>query len=222
MRSSISAQPTSDSITSERTRALLLCGVIAGPLFAIVGLIQAFTRPGFDLRRHALSALENGDLGWLQRGSFVLTGLLFLACAVGMRQVLRGSLAGTWGPLLIGVYSAGMIGAGIFNPDPVPGFPPGTPASATSISGRGLIHFSVATVGFLALIVACFVWARRFAAQQRRGWVVYSAITGVSFFLAFAGEASGQLYLNTAFVFTALNAFVWVSVMAALLLSERG
>ena len=138
-----------------------------------------------------------------------------------MRQVLRGSRGGTWGPLLIGVYSVGMIGAGIFYPDPVPGLPPGTPASATAISGRGLMHFSVATIGFLALIAACFVWARRFAAQQRLRWVAYSVVTGALFFIAFAGEASGQLFLNPAFVFTALNAFIWVSVMALLLLTER-
>src|SRR5262245_41257130 len=72
MQSIVSARSTSNSVTSRQTRALLLCGVVAGPLFTVVGLIQASTRPGFDLRRHALSALENGELGWIQRGSFLL------------------------------------------------------------------------------------------------------------------------------------------------------
>jgi hypothetical protein len=38
----------------------------------IVGLTQAFTRPGFDFSRHTLSLLENGDLGWIQITSFLL------------------------------------------------------------------------------------------------------------------------------------------------------
>ena len=33
---------------------------------AVVSLTQAATRAGFDLTRHPLSALSNGDLGWLQ------------------------------------------------------------------------------------------------------------------------------------------------------------
>jgi hypothetical protein len=41
---------------------LLASGILAGPLFVAVGLIQAFTRVGFDLRRHALSLLSLG--GW--------------------------------------------------------------------------------------------------------------------------------------------------------------
>src|SRR5229473_859173 len=115
---------------TNRSRALLVCGVVAGPLFAVVGLVQAFTRPGFDLRRHALSMLENGDLGWIQISSFILTGLLFVAGAFGMRQVMRGSRGGTWGPLLVGVFGVGMVGAGLFTADPGFGFPPGTPDSA--------------------------------------------------------------------------------------------
>ena len=47
------------------TRALLICGLIAGPFYIVVGLIQALTRPGFDLMRHDLSLLANGDLGWI-------------------------------------------------------------------------------------------------------------------------------------------------------------
>jgi hypothetical protein len=40
------------------TRALLASGVVAGPLFVAVALLQALTRDGFDLRRHPLSLLS--------------------------------------------------------------------------------------------------------------------------------------------------------------------
>jgi hypothetical protein len=35
-----------------------------------VGLIQVLVRDGFDIGRHALSLLGNGDLVWLQIASF--------------------------------------------------------------------------------------------------------------------------------------------------------
>jgi hypothetical protein len=195
--------------------------VAAGPLFTFVGLIQVFMRPGFDIRRHALSVLENGDLGWIQMSNFVLTGLLFIGGALGIRMVMRNSRGGTWGPLLVGVFGAGMIGAGLFTADPAFGFPPGTPPDVNTISWHGIVHLSVATVGFAALIGAGFVWTRRFAEQGRPGWAAYSAMTAVLFFVSFAGLASGQLFLTPAFVVTALNAFVWVSVMAAKLLTDE-
>jgi hypothetical protein len=203
------------------TRALLTCGVVAGPLFTVVGLTQAFTRPGFDLTRHALSLLENGDLGWIQISSFLLTGLLFVACAVGMRRTLRGSRGGTWGPLLIAVMGVGLIGAAFFRADPGLGFPPGTLANANALSWHGLGHLIVGMLSFFALIAACFVFARRFAVQRQRAWATYSAVTGMLFFISLAGLSTGHLWMNSTFVFTTLNALVWVSVMAAKLLIER-
>jgi hypothetical protein len=62
MQSAIADRNVSAEVSSQQTRALLACGVIAGPLFAVVSLLQVFTRPGFDVRRHALSVLENGEL----------------------------------------------------------------------------------------------------------------------------------------------------------------
>ncbi|MDQ6744047.1 MAG: DUF998 domain-containing protein, partial [Candidatus Dormibacteraeota bacterium] len=123
------------------TRALLAAGVIAGPLYIAVGLVQILIRPGFDIRRNELSLMSNGDLGWIQIGNFVVTGLLSIACALGVRRVLRGSRGGTWGPLLVAVYGAGLIAAGAFVADPMNGFPPGAPAgSPSAVSWHGLLH----------------------------------------------------------------------------------
>ena len=98
------------------TKALLACGVLLGPLFYLVVLIQMFTRPGFDIRQHPLSLLSLGDAGWIQITNFIVTGLLAILCAFGMRRLLRGGPGGTWGPLLIGTYGLGMIIAGLFSP----------------------------------------------------------------------------------------------------------
>ena len=79
------------------TNGLLRCGVAIAPLFFAVVFGQAFTRAGFDLRRAPLSLLSLGDLGWIQIANFIVTGLLGLACAIGMRQFLKGSTGGTGG-----------------------------------------------------------------------------------------------------------------------------
>jgi hypothetical membrane protein len=200
------------------TRALLAGGVVAGPLFIVVALLQAFTREGFDLRRHPLSLLSNGDLGWIQITNFVVTGLLFLTAAVGMRRVLHPGRGGTWGPLLIGAVGVGMIAAGVFVADPADGFPPGTPPGRPdTLSWHSGLHFLVAGLAYLALIAASFVLARRFAALGRRGWGWYSATTGVVFLVAWLALFAWpeQDAVTLAYAAAALHAHGWVSAIAA-------
>jgi hypothetical protein len=228
MQPVISKDGTSSEATTKLTRALLSCGVVAGPLYIIVGVIEILTRPGFDPTRHDLSLMSNGDWGWIHISLLILTGLLTIAGAVGMRRVLHGSRGGTWGPLLIGLYGLGLIGAGIFSADPALGFPPGTPADAHTISWHGLGHIISGSVGFLGLIAACFVFARRFSALKQRGWAAYSVATGVIFFAAFAGIASGSNNVGVittvvilAFSVAVVLAWAWISVLSVKLLTER-
>ena len=219
-----------DDISSpaKLTGVLLICGVVAGPIYIIVGGIEMLTRPGFDPTRHDLSLMSNGDWGWIHISLLILTGLLTIAGAVGMRRVLRGGRGGTWGPLLLGIYGLGLIGAGFFTADPALGFPPGTPANAHAVSWHGLMHFVSGGIGFLGLIAACFVFARRFAAQRLWGWAVYSVATGVFFFAAFVGIAAGSnsvgaitTFVILAFTVAVVIGWAWVSAMAAKLLIER-
>src|ERR1700758_3700603 len=108
------------------TRSLLGYGVLAGPVYVVTALAQGLTRPGFDLLHDDVSLLSNGSLGWIQIANFIVTGACVLAAAVGMSRALHGR--STWGPRLVGVFGAGLIGAGIFVADPMNGFPVGTPA----------------------------------------------------------------------------------------------
>jgi Protein of unknown function (DUF998) len=175
------------------TRALLVCGVVAGPLYVAVALAQGLTRAGFDLGHDDVSLLANGHLGWIQVTNFLLTGLLVMATAAGMRRVLRGSPGGRWAPVLLGVYGAALFAAGVFRADPADGFPPGTPPGRGAvISWHGMSHIACAGIGFLALIAACFVLAHRFSGLGQRGWAIYSRLTGVVFLAGFAGIASGS------------------------------
>lgn len=75
------------------TKSLLGYGVIAGPFYIVVALAQAVARQGFDLGLHQWSLLANGGPGWIQIANFVVTGLMVIAFAVGLRRSLTRDLA---------------------------------------------------------------------------------------------------------------------------------
>jgi FAD/FMN-containing dehydrogenase len=163
-----------------KTKTLLACGVIAGPLFTLTVILQELTREGFDPKKHPLSLLSLGDLGWLQITNFVVSGILALASAFGLRRALRGSRAGTWGPILIGVYGIGLIWGGVFVADPAFGYPVGTPDSAPEqLSWHGALHAIAPATASIALFIACLVFARRFLGEGARGWTAYSIVSAV-------------------------------------------
>jgi hypothetical protein len=197
------------------TRTLLALGAAAGPLYVIVGLAQILTREGFDWTRHALSLMSNGPWGWVQVANFLLSGLLVLAGAVGLKRGLAIGRGRAAGPLLIAIYGLGLIGAAFFSADPALGFPPGTPDGPPAVvTTHGLLHFVSGGIGFLGLIAACFVLAARFRGEGRSSWM-FSLATGVLFFAGFAGVASGaqSRTLVVAFYLAVLLAWTWLSAL---------
>ena len=207
------------------TRSLLGYGVLAGPFYVLVVLAQALLRSGFDLAHDDVSLLSNGAYGWVQRVNFGLTGLMVVACAVGMARALSGERGGTWGPRLLGLYGIGLIGAGIFSADPMNGFPPGTPdGRPASVSAAGTLHLVSAGIGFLGLIVATFLLARYFAAHEMRTWAIGSALTGILFLLGFGGLASGSSSAAVVLGFWAalLIAWCWLAATSIYLYRRVG
>jgi hypothetical membrane protein len=205
---------TTCTTTARITKSLLGYGIVAGPFYVVVSLAQALTRDGFDMTRHAWSLLSNGDLGWIQITNFVLTGLMTIAAAVGLRRALSPGKGRTWAPPLVGVYGASLIGAGIFTADPAPGFPVGAPAT-TTISWHGMLHFMIGGVGFACLIAACFVLARRFANDGNARLAWFSRVTGVVFLAGFVGIASGsQGPTVLAFVASVIVVWTWMSTVS--------
>jgi hypothetical protein len=204
------------TLTRTSPRLLLPAGAFAGPLYVLAGAAQVLTRPGFDLSRHALSLLANGEWGWVQIANFILTGLLTLAGAVGLRRALAPGRGQTWGPILLAVYGLSLIAAGVFTADPALGFPPGTPQTGTPVSWHGLLHFVFGAAGFLAFIAAALIFARRFAGQGQRGWAAFSALTGLLFFGAFFGIAAGGglPLLNITFTAAVILAWSWLTALA--------
>ena len=211
----------SSETSTKLTRALLVCGVVAGPLFTVVVLIQVLTRAGFDLRRHAISMLSLGNLGWIQIANFVVTGLLAVACAVGMWRVLHPGRSGTWGPLLVGAYGVGLIAAGAFPTDPAVGFPPGAPAGLPdTMSWHSILHSIAFFVAFLSLTAACFVFVRRFAVLRQSGWAAYCVATGVAAPALIAVGLTSQNGAGVFFAIAAVLTWAWVTAMAAQLMRD--
>ncbi|MEU4191140.1 DUF998 domain-containing protein [Kribbella sp. NPDC026611] len=165
-----------------RTSRLVACGLVAGPLFVVVFLLEGvFKGSGYDALRHPVSSLELGANGWIQVVNFLVAGVLSLAFAAGVwRSGFRA------GAVLLGVWGVALLGAGLFTTDPVSGFPLGTPA-VVDYTTSGALHDGFSLPGFLALAAAQVVLSR----GAGRRWFVYSLLSAMvfvaCFFLASAG-----------------------------------
>ncbi|GAA0391555.1 DUF998 domain-containing protein [Microbispora corallina] len=154
-------------------RLLLVCGLVAGPLFTVAYLVEGATRAHYKVLRHPVSSLALGDHGWTQTVNFFVGGLLSLAFAVGLWRAGPSH----WGALLVGAWAIALLCAGIFRTDPVSGFPPGTPDLPQHSTRQGVLHDLLSLAGFVALAAACFV----FAWSGTPGWAIYSIASGVLF-----------------------------------------
>jgi len=194
------------------TRALLRYGVLVGPFYLALGVIQGLVRDGFDFARHPLSVLANGPGGWIQTLTFVLSGLMVLAAAVGFRRVLGPkSRAVTW---FLGAFGASMLVAAAFPADPVDGFPPGTPEGVpTSISTTGLMHFIAGGLGFLFLAISCLFAAPAMKRRNMPGLARLSLVSGLAILLGFFGGMA--LPLGVLGIWLAvLVAWTWLSTLS--------
>jgi Protein of unknown function (DUF998) len=209
----MTTQTTKPSLEVRITKSLLGYGVIAGPIYILVVLGQALTRRGFDPTRHPASVLVNGELGWIQIANFLVTGAMTIAAAVGIYRATRPGRTSARAAWLLGGYGAGLIVAGVFRADPVPGFPPGTPDDIT-ISWHGVAHFASGAAGFACLTAACFVLAVWFSRRGEHRWAWYSRVTAVLFAIGFGAITAGSGAPATVLMFTAAVILGWSWITA--------
>lgn len=195
------------------TRALLACGVVAGPMYVTVTMVEALTREGFDIRQHRFSWLTTGDLGWIHQSNMVLVGVLTVLLAVGMRQVMRTGRGAEWAPRLLGLFGVAYIIGGLLRADPVVGFPPGTTPEMVQRTWYGVVQNASRSASTLLLIATSLVIAGRFAAEGRRAW---AWLCGFSIPIVFAALAAVGFAIGTnpgAVAFLAMP-WVWVTALA--------
>jgi hypothetical protein len=213
-------------------------GLLAGPLFTLVYLLEGALREGYSAWRNPVSSLALGKHGWVQVVNFLTTGGLLVGFGLGARRV---DPTATWPPRLIGAVGVGLVGAGFFACDPIGGYPPGTPPRPTRPSATGALHQLFSSFLFFSL-PALFVQDARQplvqvdrardeldgAATQRQRktfWGAYSAATCAAFLSSFAlssagfGQAPGIARVGGLFQRVALSSgFLWLSLRAARML----
>lgn len=195
------------------TRALLACGIVAGPVYVVGTLAQALARDGFDLTRHRFTLLTTGDLGWIHQTNMLLVGALTLLFAVGVRQMLRAGPGAVWGPRLLGSLGAAYLLGGALTADPVAGFPPGTTPEMVQTTWQGAVQNASRGASSLLLIATSLVIARWFVAAGQRGWGWFygAAIPVVFVALTALGFAIGINPAAPAFLATP---WIWVTALA--------
>ncbi|HTK11608.1 MAG TPA: DUF998 domain-containing protein [Ktedonobacteraceae bacterium] len=198
------------------TQLLLACGVVAPLLFLAVLLIEGAIRSGYSAWVYSVSLLALTDRGWVQTSNFLLYGCLILWFALGVRRALPSGKGSTWGPLLLGIYGLGLIIAGLFVTDPLPGYPPGTPDDLP-MTLFGLVHMLGAFLGVGALTAALFVFAGRFQANASwRGWALPTRAAGILFPGLFLLTMAAELGVPAGFVqrLAVIVGWSWITCFA--------
>lgn len=193
------------------TRTLLGLVTIAQPAWIAVSLAQAATREGFDMTRHPLSALSNGDLGWLQIANFIVAGLLTIAGSFGFRRALPET---TWLPRLTLAAGVGLIAAGLLVMDPGGGFPVGYDETPTTMSWHSAGHMLAGTATFAALSATCFVFGRLYRRAGRRGLAIFSRVAGVAIIVGNLWAMSGQPGASLGLAAGVFTSMLWVAYSA--------
>jgi hypothetical protein len=204
------ASATGDVAGRMTTKLLLGLGVLAGPFNLVVVLSQAFSRDGFDIRKHAGSMLTLGEYGWIQSANFVITGVLVILGAAGLGRVWRRTPA-----ILLAIFGAGTAAGGILLPDPALGFPAGAPEQGQP-TWHGTAHFAAGGIGVLAFIACCILVGNHFRRTANTAWAAASYATAVAFLAAFAGIASGSAGETTTLGFWAAIVIAWAWLTATL------
>lgn len=175
--------------SAKRWSAPIVAGVLAGPLFVIVIVIQALIHADFDLAEHPLSLLALGEQGWIQTLNFIACGTAVVAAALTERRTT--GLLSTWTRRMITTYGVAVIVAGVFPADPWHGYPVGADETTT---WHGVIHSAAAATAGIALVVATITSARFARRLGHNRWASASLAVGVGYLIAsMVAGATGDL-----------------------------
>jgi hypothetical protein len=208
-------------IRSERRRTLLRCGIVAGPLFVGVFLLEGARRADYQPLRHPVSSLSLGRQGWVQAANFATTGMLYLAGSVGLASSPDPATGDRIAAAALGTTGLGLLGSAVFRTDPVSGYPPGTPDAPAEPSVTGTGHTIAALPIFLGIPAAAFASTWRFHRAGRPGWAGYTAATGafmlLTMGLAGSGFSQDPRFVDYAGLFqraAIVSGFAWLSALS--------
>jgi hypothetical protein len=144
---------------SKLQTALLAAG-FGGALFVLTFLLLGALAPGYDPLRETISALEFTSLGFAQRISFFLFGLMLMLFALALRRELGAGRGAVLIPTFQFLSGVGVVGDAIFIHEP--------------------LHLVCDLITFNSALLVLFLFAWRFSGDSRwRGWTVYSILTAL-------------------------------------------
>jgi hypothetical membrane protein len=195
---------------------LLTCGLVGAVLFVVTFLIDGATRPGYRPLYHPVSALALGSRGWVQTSNFIVTGLLMIAAAAGIREALDVTI----GPALLALFGVALVVSGAFTMDPMRGYPPGTEEGTPAVlSRRQKVHDIFGFVVFSSLGATAIA----FGLALEGGWKVYSFASAaliivliVVFVTAWERDSPRSGLLQRLMI---LGGWTWVALLCMSLLS---
>ncbi len=195
-----------------RTRQLLACGIAGSVLFVASFLVQGATRAGYDPARNYVSSLSLGHHGWIMIATFLATGILMAAFAVGLSRVMTAGRGHVWIPRLVGSFATGVFLAGVFSGDPGQGYPPGEPERATP-SWHAVGHTLAADLLYFSMLAAAVIYTIRFQEQDRTPWAIYTATSALVVFWAL-GAQPGTHLLGVKQRIGLIALFAWMAAIA--------
>ena len=172
------------------TRALLRCGLAAGPVFLGTATAIGLRRSEYRAARHPLSSLALGGRGGAQVANFVIGGSLCLAFAAGLAR-LGGPEVPRPVPPLVALAAAGMLACGAFPADPVNGYPPGTPLTPEVMSRAGAVHLAASSAIMVGVPLTTALQARHAWQAGDHTWAGISAAATGLIAGSFAGACAG-------------------------------
>lgn len=179
-----------------KSKCLLLCGVVAGPLFIMTFIIDGMLHTDYYPLHDSVSALALGKYGWVQVLNFEITGLLILGFAIGLRDQFSSSPGISWKATLFIILAVAIMGAGIFKTDTQHAYLLGPSLLPLERSLPGTLHIFFSVSGFIILSMECFTFARQFRQGHEVVWRLYSLVSGVGIlvFLLLSDIALGHIH----------------------------
>lgn len=214
---------TSDALPHNMsiTRALLRCGIAAGPLFDAIFLLEGAATADYNALRHPVSSLALAPAGWLQVANFLIAGTLYLASAVGLWRTRRTEIGTRVGVILIAAAAVGLIGSGVFITDPINGYPPGTPSAPQAYTTPGALHDMFAIPTFFGIPAAATVLGYRFLRRRSYRWALYSVASAVvmlvtlGLYIAAVGQAPALVAIAGLLQRITISVgFAWLTALA--------
>ncbi len=146
---------------------LLWIGIIAPILFAAVFTIDGALTPGYSAYNEAISYLDLGTYGWIQRVNFIVFGVLLMAFTISYLKHIRPILEGLWLYIVTSLFilsDLGWIMAGLFVPNPY---------LASQNSGHALLHQIASIVVFLPFAIALLIQGVKLIMTHGWYWRIY-------------------------------------------------